>query len=474
MIDIKTKIHDNYSIEFKVGFVTRRKLKKNDFKLGMWFFVPDSLDITPNTYTKNDFYRDLKSNIRLITPRFLLRDIVGEHAIPLTNLTKAANAMASDSTRSNTSEFAYQTKMFAAIVKSALREDSTYILKQKKKEDLIDDYVSNLRNIITAYRDLERIISTSTLNSEGKGVYDMSGDFICNISNYHTLKVLDKISEDDGLEKQKEELIELVKEINQLRHERGYSSTKDVYKHGMLKKFVERELYLRVPKKRDGMLIEQVYYSLAAGLAMLFATVVAWAFQSYFGNLTWPLFIALIISYMMKDRIKELMRYFFAHKMQNKYFDNKAKIGLNHKEIGFLKEAVDYIPRAKVPEEIMRIRSKVALFPNDNAYIGEKVLLYRKFVHIDRDKMMRDATYNYSGVNDIIRLQVNSFLLKMDNPKVPVLYLDDNDTVKQMMYPKEYYINIILNYEFDGCQDYKLFRVALDRDGIRGIEEKEF
>ena len=47
MIDIKTKIHDRYSIEFKVGFVTRRKTKKNDFTVGMWIFVPESLDITP-------------------------------------------------------------------------------------------------------------------------------------------------------------------------------------------------------------------------------------------------------------------------------------------------------------------------------------------------------------------------------------------------------------------------------------------
>lgn len=41
-----------------------------------------------------------------------------------------------------------------------------------------------------------------------------------------------------------------------------------------------------------------------------------------------PLFIALAVSYMLKDRIKELMRSYFAHKRLNRYFDNKTKIGI--------------------------------------------------------------------------------------------------------------------------------------------------
>ena len=89
MIDIMTKIHDKFSIEFKVGFVTRRKMRHNDFSVYMWIFIPNSLDINPSTYTKSDFYRDVKSNVRLITPRFLLRNIVDGDAIPLQNIKQA-------------------------------------------------------------------------------------------------------------------------------------------------------------------------------------------------------------------------------------------------------------------------------------------------------------------------------------------------------------------------------------------------
>lgn len=471
MIDIKTKIHDKYSIEFKVGFVTRRKTRKNDFSVGMWIFVPGSLDITPSTYSKSDFYRDVKTNIRLITPSFILRDIVGGAGIPLQNVRNAASAMASDPTRTSTAEFVYQVKMFAAIVKSSLREECNYITGQSKKSLLIDQYTKNLSDIIDAYVDLEKLILTPSVPAEGLEAYNFAGDFICAVANQHSLKLLKTISSNNGLNTQKESLCSLVKKINDLRHERNYSSTTDVYRHGVLKKYIESQLYLRVPKKRDGMLVEQAYYSLAAGLAMLFATVVAWAFQRHFGNLTWPLFIALIISYMMKDRIKELMRFYFAHKISNKYFDNKAKINIKSQNIGLLKEAIDYIPRKKVPEEIRKIRKTGAMFSSENLRDDETVLLYRKFVNIDREKMVANTTYNYSGVNDIIRLNVSSFLHKMDNPLVPVNTLGPDNKVKVEMCPKEYYLNIILNYDYDETSDYKHLRITLDRDGIKHIEE---
>ncbi len=471
MIDIKTKVHDKYSIEFKVGFVTRRKTVKNDFTVGMWIFVPGSLDITPSTYSKSDFYRDVKSNVRLITPSFLLRDIVGGAALPLGNVRKAAGAMASDPTRANTAEFVYQMKMFAAIVKSALREESNYILSQDKKAQLTDRYVESVESIIAAYVKLEEILLAPSVGQEGLDAYNMSGDFICAVCIQHSLKILKDISEKPGLEPQRDGIRSLVGKINKLRHERGYSSTTDVYRHGVLKKYVESQLYLRVPKKRDGVLVEQAYYSLAAGLAMLFATVVAWAFQRRFGNLTWPLFVALVISYMMKDRIKELTRYYFAHRMSGRYFDNKAGINIKDRSIGQLREAVDFIPRANVPEEIRRIRNTGGLFAGESAREGEKVLLYRKSVHIDRDKMMENASYNYSGVNDIIRLQVNSFLYKMDNPMIPVDTLSGDGSVQTLQCPKEYYLNIVLKYEYDQTCDYKRFRITLDRDGIKGIEE---
>ena len=85
MIDISTKIHDRFTLEFKVGFVTGKGREPDDFSLAMWLFVPGGLDITPSTYSKDMFYSDVKSNIRLITPAFPLGDLAAG-GVPLAKL----------------------------------------------------------------------------------------------------------------------------------------------------------------------------------------------------------------------------------------------------------------------------------------------------------------------------------------------------------------------------------------------------
>ena len=79
MIDIQVKLHDRYSLECKVGYYVDRDKGENEFRMNTWFFVPHSLDINASTYPKDAFYRDLKSNVRLITPIYTWRRSRGEN-----------------------------------------------------------------------------------------------------------------------------------------------------------------------------------------------------------------------------------------------------------------------------------------------------------------------------------------------------------------------------------------------------------
>ena len=136
MIDIKAKIHDKFSIEFKVGFVVRRKTRINDFAINTWFYIPNSLDINSLTYSKKQFYIDVKSNVRLITPVYLLREIIGAEGSPIYHLENSFRQMASDSTRTSRREYEYQIKMFMAILKSSMRDEILHIFNNPLKEDI--------------------------------------------------------------------------------------------------------------------------------------------------------------------------------------------------------------------------------------------------------------------------------------------------------------------------------------------------
>ena len=489
MIDAKTKIHDRFSIEFKMSFLTRRKLRKNKFSVYMWIFMPNSLDINRATYPKAQFYKDVKSYIRLLTPKFLMREIAGGEALPLKSLKRIFEQVSRTPTRTLISEYEYQIKMFSAIVKSSFRDESNYLISQDQvrseegthKDDvnyLCSQYVSNAKTILASYRDLWKIVNVPSVPQVVRDTFFYADDFISSVARRRTLDVLQYIeSHSDIVSSETHQALRtFITEEMKYRHGAGYGNiTKGdddgnrnlVFRHGILKKYIESDLFLEVPKKRDGVVAEQLMYSIAAGLAMIFATVVSFFFQKTYGNFTVPLFIALVVSYMLKDRIKDLMRYYFAHRIGSRYFDNKADISTKGHKIGWLKEGVDFIPDSQVPQRVREIRYGNNQYKLENRIADEKVLLYRKSVLIDRKRMSKDNDYEVKGINDIIRLQVNSFLHKMDNPDISMLNMGEDGKLENVTCNKVYYMNIVLQT----MSEYKRFRIALTRNGIDSIEE---
>ena len=245
--------------------------------------------------------------------------------------------MASDSTRTSRREYEYQIKMFMAILKSSMRDEILHIFNNPLKEDipyLCENYIHNLQQITNKYRSLRTIINVPTVSEKVLNYFFFGDEFMSNIIDQHTYRLI-RFLEKNQLEN-KDEIINNLK--NLLKSEFKYKNEKKyqvineedqennqeiIYKQGVLKKYIESDLYLKSDQKRDGFFVEQIYYSIAAGVSMIFATAIAFSFQQKFGNFTMPLFAALVVSYMLKDRIKDLMRFYFAHKLGPKYYDNK-------------------------------------------------------------------------------------------------------------------------------------------------------
>ena len=208
---------------------------------------------------------------------------------------------------------------------------------------------------------------------------------------------------------------------------------------------------------------------IAAGVAMIFATGVAWFTQVKYGNITWPLFVVLVVSYMLKDRIKELMRYYFAHKLGNKYFDKKADISIGKTNVGVLKEGFDFISWNRTPQIVKDMREKASSIADETRIFEEKILLYRKHITIDDVALQSNAAYPMRGINEIMRLHLTRFSQKMDNPTVPIDTFDENGDVITIHVQKSYYLNLVFQLQHDGKAEYHHFRISMTRDGVLDI-----
>lgn len=489
MIEIEASIHDPFSLEIKVGFKTDKVGEKREFDINTWMFIPNSFDINAATYLKQQFYSDVKSKVRFITPVFHLREIADNGAIPLNNLRASMNLLnkGADNLVESSMEYEFQLKMFMAIFRSSIRDSLNDIRNKKHTSELPDlccEYVKNLQGIIDSFRHSENSIKEFESDSDIRNYYSFGNEFISYSSMNSTFQLMDIINDVKSslsLDVYQNLVDAIILEKN-YREAQGFldvlvgdreNNQKVVYRHDMLNKYVESDLVLVSNKRKDedGVIAQQIYYSIAAGVSMIFATMIAFSFQQKFGNFTMPLFVALVISYMLKDRIKELMRFYFAGKLGGKYFDNNTIISVKEQKIGWMKEASDFITEDKVPEEVLNLRDRSALLEVENRIHNEKIMLYRKRVCLENTKVLQESTYAFDGIHDILRFNITRLTQRMNNPYVSLYTLNKDKELDKILADKVYYLNIVSQIKYEDKIEYKRFRLICQRSGIQRIEE---
>ncbi|MDR0766296.1 MAG: hypothetical protein LBF09_05100 [Odoribacteraceae bacterium] len=479
MIDIQVRTRDRFSVEFKIAYAAREGKNVSEFMLNTWFFVPRSLDINASTYPKEDFYKDVKTNFRLITPVYTTREIAAPSSVPFARLEEAFRALAAGVTRERVNEHEYQVKMFASIVKSALREETKRLARATTgdREQLVTEHVGRAREIARRYRESARVIDAPSMPAAAVSYYRFVDEYLSNLLETHAFRLAEELPGEDAA---RAALVALAREEIAYRRARGYlvASRDDrennravIYRRGMLKKYVESELFARASTRRDGAWVEQVYYSIAAGLSMIFATIISFSFARAYGNFTMPLFVALVVSYVLKDRIKDLARYYLVHRPGRRYFDHETTLRVKEETVGWIKEGVDFIPEGRVPREVIDRRARSGLLEAWNRVSGEKVILYRKLARVDAEALARHDRHAIPGVNDITRFHVGRFLEKMDGREYHLHVPGDDDTCERVTGEKIYYLNILVQYRHEEQDRYRRFRLMLTREGIQRVEE---
>ena len=485
MISIKAKKHDDFSVEFKFGFDCANDGERDDFSVNAWMFVPNSLDINSEIYGKKQFYRDIKSNVRLITPSYQLHEIAAADSQPMTLLRCAMEQVAGSEQESDMNAYEYHLKMFAAIFKSALRDSATQLKNVSSLEEegpLVEYYLSNSDLILRQFRSLYAIIDEPSVSEQIRNYFRLCDEFITHTVEIQSIRIVRKIDSSAQTSQENEirqRFARMVMAQREYKMQNGYGvlngeinhDRRLVHHRGMLKKLIESDLYINLRKRKDGAAVEQLLYSIAAGVAMIFATGVAWFTQVRYGNITWPLFVVLVVSYMLKDRIKELMRYYFAHKLGDKYFDKKADISIGKTNVGVLKEGFDFISWNRTPQIVKDMREKASSIADETRIFEEKILLYRKNITIDNKALQSNAAYPMRGINEIMRLHLTRFTQKMDDPTVPIDTFDQNGNVITIQVQKSYYLNLVFQLQHDGQVKYHHFRITMTRDGVLHVVE---
>jgi hypothetical protein len=186
--------------------------------------------------------------------------------------------------------------------------------------------------------------------------------------------------------------------------------------------------------------------------------------------------VALVIGYMFKDRIKELGRALLANKLHTILYDRRINIKtLDGKyRLAVLREKISFIRENDLPQSVRTARHKDPFADLDNEGMGETIICHTKDIVLD-GKLFPKAFKGLpkvSGLNDIIRYNIQPYLRKMADP-VEDQPLLENGQLKNVHTHKVYHINIVSRYKSISPQVeilYKRMRLVLTRKGIKRIE----
>jgi hypothetical protein len=489
--------HDRYQVELKLDYELGKE-GKTHYRISTYLFFPISLGINEESYPKNEFYRNVKNYIRIKTPIVSLRDLHESDISPLSavnQIVHQANWYQNDDLNER---LVNALKLFGAMFKSTLREQVNLVEKRiettKTKgkvhslvENLIDEFIYQSRQITNRYRSLFAELNQPIVRENTYMAFTLVDEYISLLVEETATELFRLLTRNYEKAQQSnclDDLNQVAEMERSYRLANGYGSilkpgdANEVYafRSSVLKKYVSSILHLSTSAEREGQGMEQFLMAIAAGISMIFATVVAFYFQLVYGMFTFPLFVALVIGYMFKDRIKEAARAILANQLRAFLFDRRINIKtLDGKyRLAVLREKVSFINESELPPEVRIARHKDPFADLDNEGMGETILCHTKDIVLDDDLFTKafKGLPRVSGLNDIIRYNVQPYLQKMADPLEEELVLEDKQ-LRTVTTHKVYHINVVSRYKSISPKLevlYKRMRLLLNRKGIKRVE----
>ncbi len=467
------KITSPNQFEISVDYMIQdRSKKKIEYTLGIYLFVPENLGINASTYTQERFYSDRISYVRLWAPERDFGTIASQFMTVIASIDARLDA------GKKPGKLSGELKRMITSYTRALREATEAILAA---ETIETDAVSRVIETGQKMLDVEQAILAlrdKAVRDKDCFLFESASEYLSLTTQHFLFKLTIRLRREE--EQYREWIHAVLKQINrELRFCKmnGFpivssddnTNERVIYRYSVFKKFFFRVLHLQQERKEDGTSIKEFYYAVAAGISMVFTTIVVFASQKEYGNFTLSFFMALVISYMFKDRLKEAYRSYFDRKLHLKTYDYKEKIydrSQQKRILASTKERMRFVKKSDLEAAVVETRLQGVSNRLSTWYLGEAILKYEKHVTLYNKHLQEYHHSAISGLHNILRFDLSSFLPKMDSRKVPLYRVNR----EKIFGDKVYHVNVVVAIVSEQETFYRKARIVLTRKGIKRIE----
>lgn len=493
-------LHDSWQIELETAIASSSLDRNGAYTQEFYFFLPSSLQITEETYSKENFYSDCTNFIRKKTPDISLDRLVEEIGLEdQVSLAYEYIQKSSSSFDEAKNGLLLLTNIFRAAVRKQTHDCFQWYVRitsktsnkfdiEKLKEEL-GDAVANVEKFIQIW---DRKIIPYLLNRfpefhKDRESIDISRRYISTSIDIYFSALFQQIEslELDGLYRITE-LLQSEKRyrIDHFQEPPTYTTLQGVqrdiilYERGAYEKFIRSILFFSLDRKSLSDRFAQIVASIAAGLAaFLYLTILFWK-SSYLAVNSMTFILLSTFLYMMKDRLKDGVKSLFQRKAGRFFDDFRTRIFVpsdvqKSKEIGSVQEYFMFLRQASVPEDIVHIRTSGTELLLTAQERRETVLYYRKKIV---STTVGGGFFQSDVLHTIFRLNLRALFEKSSDPTEEISTYDAvQQKVIQIVLPKIYHVNVIIKTVQKSAVGetvpfYQKYRLYVDKTGIKGVD----
>lgn len=494
----RTSTRDHRTLELRNVFPIPPPGTEDAFEIDRWFFFPQNMGVHDESFDPAAFYRDSQVLLRLHPLDLHLRELADldatsnpgrlllERAERLWDLQPVSGAAMSTIAQ-----------LFGAELADAVHEAVDAVLQHPRVADpaVISALCDDVFAALGALRRVRRVMGAvgDVAHPELLDSLAFADEFGCAVVDERLSDLALKIGARPELRAGTGDVVrsqlilaDALTRLNARRRDAGYLLPNHhdgelyTYRLSLLKKMLQRSLYVDTRQSRADPLIATSAAMIAAGLAATWALIAQ--IPLIHGNVTKAqtavLAAGAIGAYMVKDRIKDVVRGQLLRRWRP--WDHNQKIVTSlfeHLDLssfeGRSRERVRWQSLSAVEPTVVRLRQANRTV-HGSSTARERVLHYSRRLEL-RGLEAEGQHPNTWGVQSIFRFSLADLMARLDDPVDDIAYFDEREGFQGVSVPKVYHINVVhrTRHVASGDEYFARLRVVLTRDRIVRIDQVE-
>ena len=495
---------DRRTLEVRQLFaLPHKKGEETTYETKVWLYFPRGFGISPQSWTVDAFYKDAHTYMRLHAPSLRLKDFADlEHPTNPAAILRRQLPMLVEDSAPTAQALDTLAKTLGAELVDAVTTTTRALIARIKDVDVADNKSNLVRDVDGCCTDVLRALgAVRRVRAKARAYRSVAPallpalafaeEFASAVVDERLAELAHVIEEAPALRdgsgaavKMRLTVARAAEAVHRRRREQGFpipsgaqgaSPEYFTYRLGVLKKEMQRALYVDTRANKTDPFWRNSAAAVAAGLAATWALLAQ--VQLFAGGLSTQqsvlLFMAAVFAYILKDRMKEWTRAVLTRKWL-KWDHNERIVGdaLSCAGLGKIggraAEVARWVKNEDVPKPIAALRQSVRTVRGVAEL--EHILQVHRRVVFEADQTPVPEGF---GVQELFRLSLDEILKRLDDPVDAVAYYDpETGSFARADMPKVYHLNLIAQAteENSGEQLTARFRVVVNQQGIVHID----